>query len=106
MGINGGWALGLVLHGFLTRSYVLAFGVSAAQGMREIIGYAPVEPDGSLRVQLPAGVPLAISVLDADARRRGAHRDPARRGHAVSAGGDNPTDGAPRPRVDLRVDEA
>jgi hypothetical protein len=46
-----------------------AFGVSAAQGMREIIGYAPVEPDGSVRVQVPAGVPLAISVLDADGRR-------------------------------------
>lgn len=46
-----------------------AFGVSAAQGMREIIGYAPVEPDGSVRVQVPAGVPLAITVLDADGRR-------------------------------------
>ncbi|MBI2920509.1 MAG: MFS transporter [Planctomycetes bacterium] len=29
MGINAGWALGLVLHGFLTQSYVLAFGVTA-----------------------------------------------------------------------------
>jgi hypothetical protein len=46
-----------------------AFGISAAQGMREIIGYAPVEPDGSVRVQVPAGVPLAISVLDGNGRR-------------------------------------
>lgn len=46
-----------------------AFGVSAAQGMREIIGYAPVEPDGSVRVQVPAGVPLGITVLDANGRR-------------------------------------
>jgi len=46
-----------------------AFGVTAAFGMREILGYAPVEPDGSVRVKVPAGVPFAITVLDADGRR-------------------------------------
>lgn len=46
-----------------------AFGVTAAFGMREILGYAPVEPDGSVRVKVPANVPFAISVLDADGRR-------------------------------------
>jgi hypothetical protein len=46
-----------------------AFGVTAAFGMREILGYAPVEPDGSVRVKVPAGVPLAVTVLDADGRR-------------------------------------
>lgn len=46
-----------------------AFGVSAQQGMREIIGYAPIEPDGSVMVEVPANVPLAISVLDKNGRR-------------------------------------
>lgn len=48
-----------------------AFGASAAQLMREIIGYVPVQPDGSVRVKVPANVPLAISVLDRDGRRIG-----------------------------------
>lgn len=48
-----------------------AFGRSAAQGMREIIGYAPIEPDGSVLVKVPANVALALSVLDADGRRIG-----------------------------------
>ena len=46
-----------------------AFGVSAQQGMREILGYAPIEPDGSVRVKVPANVPFAVSVLDANGRR-------------------------------------
>ena len=46
-----------------------AFGVTARFGMREILGYAPVEPDGSVRVKVPANVPFAISVLDVDGRR-------------------------------------
>jgi hypothetical protein len=46
-----------------------AFGRSVAQGMREIIGYVPVEPDGSVVVKVPADVPLAISVLDFGGRR-------------------------------------
>lgn len=46
-----------------------AFGVTARFGMRELLGYAPVEPDGSVRVKVPADVPFAISVLDANGRR-------------------------------------
>jgi len=46
-----------------------AFGVTRAFGMREVVGYAPVEPDGSVRVKVPADVALAITVLDADGRR-------------------------------------
>jgi len=46
-----------------------AFGRSAQQGMREILGYAPIEPDGSVRVKVPARVPFAVSVLDANGRR-------------------------------------
>ncbi len=30
-----------------------AFGVTGAFGMREILGYAPVEPDGSVKVKVP-----------------------------------------------------
>ncbi|MEJ2743167.1 MAG: hypothetical protein P8176_11945, partial [Gammaproteobacteria bacterium] len=48
-----------------------AFGRSATQLMREIIGYAPVEPDGSVRVVVPANVAFTLSVLDADGRRIG-----------------------------------
>ncbi|MDH4106831.1 MAG: hypothetical protein OEW35_00805 [Gammaproteobacteria bacterium] len=46
-----------------------AFGVSAAQGMREILGYAPIEPDGSVMVKVPANVAFGVSVLDANGRR-------------------------------------
>lgn len=46
-----------------------AFGRSTQQLMREIIGYAPIEPDGSVKVKVPADVPLAISVLDKEGRR-------------------------------------
>ena len=46
-----------------------AFGRSARQGMREIVAYAPIEPDGSVMLEVPADVALAISVLDANGRR-------------------------------------
>jgi hypothetical protein len=48
-----------------------AFGVTSGFGMREILGYAPVEPDGSVRVKVPANVAFAITVLDANGRRIG-----------------------------------
>ena len=47
-----------------------AFG-PAGRGMREILAYAPVEPDGSVKIQLPAHVPFTIDVLDKNARRIG-----------------------------------
>jgi Hydrazine synthase alpha subunit middle domain len=40
-----------------------------AQGMREILGYAPVQPDGSVQVQVPANVPFTIDIIDANAKR-------------------------------------
>jgi hypothetical protein len=46
-----------------------AFGAAGGLGMREILGYAPIEPDGSVRIKVPAGVAFAIGVLDADGRR-------------------------------------
>jgi hypothetical protein len=44
-----------------------AFGASGS--MLEILGYAPIEPDGSVRIEVPANVALRMSVLDANARR-------------------------------------
>ena len=41
-----------------------AFG-PAGMGMREILGYAPIQPDGSVQIQVPANVPFTIDVLDA-----------------------------------------
>lgn len=48
-----------------------AFGRSRAQLMREILGYVPIEPDGSVRVAVPANVAFAVSLLDADGKRIG-----------------------------------
>ncbi|MDH5321734.1 MAG: hypothetical protein OEW81_04830 [Gammaproteobacteria bacterium] len=45
------------------------FGVNPQQGMREIVGYAMVEPDGSVMTKVPANVALAISVLDENGKR-------------------------------------
>jgi hypothetical protein len=47
-----------------------AFGpLGRAQGMREILGYAPVQPDGSVQIQVPALVPFTIDILDLNAKR-------------------------------------
>lgn len=47
------------------------FGVSQQQLMREIIGYVPVEPDGSVKAAIPARVPFAISLVNASGVRVG-----------------------------------
>lgn len=52
-----------------------AFGVSAGQSMREILGYAPVEPDGSVTLKVPVGTPFMISALDGNGRRIGERHD-------------------------------
>jgi hypothetical protein len=50
-----------------------AFGPNGRRfGMRTILGYAPVEPDGSVKVKVPANVAFMISVLDRDGQRIGA----------------------------------
>ena len=48
-----------------------AFGRNRDLGMREIVGYAPIEPDGSVKVKVPANLPLGVEVLDAEGRRIG-----------------------------------
>ncbi len=45
------------------------FGVSTVQGMREIVGYAMIEPDGSVMTKVPANTTLAVSVVDANGKR-------------------------------------
>lgn len=58
----------------VTRAVPTPAGISmAAIGetefeMQQIVGYAEVEPDGSLSLEVPAGMPVAISVLDANGR--------------------------------------
>jgi len=48
----------------------VAFGRGGQRGgMREIIGYAPIEPDGSVMTKVPANVPLSIQVVDKEGRR-------------------------------------
>ena len=48
-----------------------AFGPNRNLGMREILGYAPVAPDGSVKVKVPSNVPMGIEVLDKFGRRIG-----------------------------------
>jgi hypothetical protein len=47
------------------------FGRSSQQLMREIIGYSPIQPDGSVKIKVPANVPLALSILDEKGQRIG-----------------------------------
>lgn len=35
---------------------------------QQILGYAPIEPDGSFKLEIPADVPLALAVVDAQGR--------------------------------------
>ncbi|XPF94815.1 hypothetical protein ACM9HF_02065 [Colwellia sp. RE-S-Sl-9] len=47
------------------------FGRSRQQLMREIIGYSPIQPDGSVKIKVPANIPFALSVLDGNGQRIG-----------------------------------
>jgi hypothetical protein len=46
-----------------------AFGRSQGQLMREVLGYVPVEPDGSVKLKVPANVAFWLDVLDENGRR-------------------------------------
>jgi len=46
-----------------------AFGRSQAQLMRDILGYTPIHPDGSIKVKVPANVAFWVDILDANGRR-------------------------------------
>jgi len=45
------------------------FGPNRNLGMKEIVGYSMVEPDGSVMMKVPANAALAVEVLDANGRR-------------------------------------
>lgn len=45
-----------------------AFGRAGGQ-MKDILGYAPIEPDGSIKIKVPADVAFTFSILDANGRR-------------------------------------
>ena len=46
-----------------------AFGVTTFFGMKEIVGYTPIEPDGSVMVRVPANAALMLDVVDENAMR-------------------------------------
>ena len=46
-----------------------AFGITTLFGMKEIVGYAMIEPDGSVMTKVPANTALMLSVVDENAMR-------------------------------------
>ena len=68
------------------------------------IGYAPIEPDGSVKIKVPANVPLAISVLDKDGRRIGGRHQnwlQTRPGEVITCNGcHDPNSGVSHGRAD------
>lgn len=46
-----------------------AFGLSQNRGMKEILGYAPIEPDGSVLTEVPADVAYYFDVVDINGER-------------------------------------
>jgi len=46
-----------------------AFGLNQIRGMREILGYAPIEPDGSVQVEAPADVAFHFDIVDVNGER-------------------------------------
>ncbi len=46
-----------------------AFGLGRSQLMRDILGYVPIQPDGSVKFRAPAEVPFMIEVVDSQGRR-------------------------------------
>jgi hypothetical protein len=72
--------------------------------MQQILGYAPIEPDGSFKLKLPADTPLALQVLDAQGRAFQTHNNwiTVRSGEKLSCNGcHSPTRGAPLNSVAL-----
>ncbi|MDX1558396.1 MAG: hypothetical protein R3193_05790 [Marinobacter sp.] len=91
-----------------------AFGRSRAQLMREILGYVPIEPDGSVKVAVPANVAFAISILDGQGRRMNGllgnrHQNwlTVRPGETLECSGcHNPNDPTPHGRPDAGPESA
>ncbi|WP_111979234.1 hypothetical protein [Algibacillus agarilyticus] len=83
------------------------FGRSSGQRMREILGYVPIQPDGSVKFKVPANIPIALSVLNAQGERIGGrHRQwisllPGE--HLECAGCHNQNSHSPHGRLDSNV---
>lgn len=52
-----------------------AFGRNRRMGMKEIIGYNEIQPDGSVIVKVPANIAFYFDILDKNARRIGPRHD-------------------------------
>lgn len=76
-------------------------------GMREIVGYVPIAPDGSVRARVPANVPLDIQVVDRQGRNIfSAHASwiSVRPGETLVCGGcHTPASPVPHGRADVTV---
>ncbi len=85
-----------------------AFGRSQAQLMREVLGYVPVHPDGSIRAKVPANVAFWMDLLDADGRRIGVRHNNwlhVRPGDTVTCNGcHTPDSELPHGRVGAEAD--
>jgi len=87
-----------------------AFGRSSGQLMREIIGYVPIEPDGSVKFKVPANIAFAVSVLDNQGRRvTGRHQNwmQVRPGEQLQCNGCHTSDSElPHGRYDAEITSA
>ena len=61
-------AVGIPNKQTLNFDQATAFG-AAGNYMRQILGYVPIEPDGSVRVTVPANVAFQVSVVNANAQQ-------------------------------------
>jgi hypothetical protein len=82
------------------------FGRSRNQLFREIAGYTPIQPDGSVKVAVPAGVPFAVSIVDVNGKRISSRHNnwlqvvPGEQKNCVGCHGNNST--APHGRLDAQ----
>ncbi|MBI3562785.1 MAG: hypothetical protein HY080_13820 [Gammaproteobacteria bacterium] len=54
-------------HTYLDNTVTnIKIGIDTSRKMREIIGYAPIQADGSVRVEVPANVPLSIQLVNSN----------------------------------------
>ena len=83
------------------------FGRSRNQLFREIAGYTPIQPDGSVKVAVPAGVPFAISIVDVNGKRISSRHNnwlqvvPGEQKNCVGCHANNST--APHGRLDAQA---
>jgi len=77
-----------------------AFGPNRGLGLKDILGYIPIEPDGSIKARVPANVAFAISIVDGNGQRVGTRHQSwlqLRPGEVVTCGGcHNPATTPPR----------